>query len=262
LGDGAQRVPEQGSHRHIVSTTVLDGSTLTRGEHMTLWDLIRSMLRRWPIVLVGAVLTVAVGYHAAGDRGVYWAKTKVVFLAPSSEMYPNALETTSEDVIITAGLVAKQMMGPAETLKFTSPDANLIGAGVHDGWSVKLPDIGGQWAPNFADQWLDVEVVASTPEQVELRMDELIREIDTTLARLQRTHAVRAVNDITARAAPESGVVYHVSGSRPRVLAMTLALGVGATVWTVLLLDFRTSQRRRREPLGARPAADDLVPVS
>jgi hypothetical protein len=211
---------------------------------MTLWDLIRSMLRRWPIVLVGAVLTLAIGYHAASDSGVYWARTKVIFLAPSSEMYPNSLETGSEDVIITAGLVAKEMMGPAETLKFTSPDANLIGSGVTDGWSVKLPDTGGQWAPNFADQWLDVEVVAASPEQVQLRMDELIAEIDRTLARLQRSHQVRAVNDISARAAPESGVIYRVIGSRIRVLAMTLALGVGATVWIVLILDYRAANGR------------------
>jgi hypothetical protein len=218
---------------------------------MTLWDLIRSMLRRWPIVLIGAVLTLAIGYHAAGDRGVYWAKTKVVFLAPSSEMYPNSLETGSEDVIITAGLVAKEMMGPAETLKFTSPDANLIGSGIRDGWSVKLPDTGGQWAPNFADQWLDVEVVASTPAAVQARMDELIDEVVATLKHLQRTHHVADVNDITARPAPESGVIYQVVGSRIRVLAMTLALGVGATVWVVLILDYRAS-RGRSLRLGAR----------
>ena len=235
---------------------------------MTLWDLIRSMFRRWPVVLLGAALTLSIGYVAAGDHSVYWTKTQVVFLAPSSSTYPNSLETTSEDLIITAGAVAKELTGPAKTIKLTSPDANLIGRGITDGWSVKLPDNGGQWAPNFDSQWLDVEVAAATPEQVTLRVDALIKRIAATLAHLQAERGVSPVNAITTKAAPDSTVVYRMTGSRMRVLAMTLALGIGATVWVVLILDYRArnrmtaaSRRRRKHADRTQDAASEREPV-
>ena len=226
---------------------------------MTLWDLIRSLARRWPILLVGAMLTMGTAYWAAQNRGVYWTRTEVVFLAPPSRLYPNSLDTTSGDLIVTAGLVAKLVSGPDKVIKFTSPDAGLIGEGVREGWAIRLPDTGGQWAPNFASQLLIVEVIGPNPAEVERTKNGLVEQIAVTLADYQASHGVAPVNRITSTPAPQATVNYMVTGSRIRAVGMTGVLGVSATLAVLLLLG-RRDNRRRRRPVAEQQL--DLTPVA
>jgi hypothetical protein len=222
---------------------------------MTLWDLIRAAVRRWPVLLAGAAVTLGLVWTTTLDDGVYWSRTQVVFLAPTSKAYPNALRTTSEDLIITAGVVAKAVSGPAAVTKYASPDATLIGEGTRDGWSIRLPDTGGQWAPNFAQQVLYVEVAAPTAEEVAARQDEIIGQIEHELDRLQSDAGVGPVNAITVTTAPESTVVHHVQGSRIRAAGMTALLGASATFALIAALETRTRRRAREAAAGA-PAAE------
>lgn len=220
---------------------------------MTFWELLRAMLRYWPVVLVGALCTVLVALTVVDDDGVYFTRTEIIFLAPTSPTYPNALRTQSEDVIDMAGVVAKRVTGPAEVPKFASPDVTLVGLGVRDGWSLRLPDTGGQWSSNFATQRLVLDVVGPTEEAVRARQIEVLDRVSAELSALQNSMGVDAVNEITAIAAPESTRITHVGGSRPRALGMTLALGVGASIAVVLLLEQRRrraafAEVRRREP--------------
>ena len=210
---------------------------------MTLWDLIRAALRRWPVLLAGAVATLGLVYTTTLDDGVYWSRTQVVFLAPASKAYPNALRTTSEDLIITAGVVAKAVAGPDKVTKYASPDATLVGEGTRDGWSIRLPDTGGQWAPNFAEQVLYVEVVAATAEEVEARQDEIVAQIADELDRLQRDAGVVPVNAITVTVAPESLVVHQVGGSTVRAAGMAGLLGASATFVLIAVLETRARRR-------------------
>ena len=208
---------------------------------MTIWDVTRVLLRYWAVVLLGATCTGGAGLLAISDDGVYFTRTELAFLAPTSTLYPNALRTQSEDIIDTAGVVAKRVMGPGKVAKFAAPDVTLVGLGVRDGWSIRLPDTGGQWASNYATQRLVLDVVGPTKEGVEARQDELVRQVQHELSSLQEDAAVAPVNRITALPAPESTVIFHVGGNRIRALAMTAFLGVGATITVVL-----TAERCRR----------------
>ncbi|MCP2264899.1 hypothetical protein ACFQHV_10470 [Promicromonospora thailandica] len=224
---------------------------------MTLWDLVRAALRRWPVLVVGAVVTLGGVYATTLDEGVYWSRTQVVFLAPPSTAYPNALRTTSEDLIITAGVVAKAVSGPDAVTKYASPDATLVGEGVRDGWSVRLPDTGGQWATHFAEQVLYVEVVAATAEEVEERQHAIIAQIAHELDALQRDARVEPVNDITVTVAPESTVVHQVKGSRARAAGMAGVLGVAVTLSLIVVLETRA-----RLGLGRAGAVTPLSPAT
>jgi hypothetical protein len=224
---------------------------------MTPWELILTMLRRWPVVLVGALCTGALAFVMLADDEVYWSRTEVVFLAPTSRLYPNSLSAPSEDLIITAGVVAKRVTGPGATLKYASPEANLVGIGVRDGWSVKLPDTGGQWAPNFARQVLSVEVVAPDREKLLARQRELIDRIARELDALQRERGVDPVNDITVTVQPETSAVYELGGSKIRTLGMVGILGGGATLSVIVLLEYRA--RKRGTPI---PRERDFSAIS
>lgn len=209
---------------------------------MTFWELIRALIRNWPIVLIGAVLTAGSGLVAASADASYFTRTELVFLAPTSSLYPNALRTQSEDIIITAGVVAKEISGPGKVTKFASPDVTLIGLGVRDGWSLRLPDTGGQWATNFATQRLFLDIVGPSESRVKEQQTMLIDRVQKDLAALQRKHDVDPANAITMITAPESTTIFHVGVNRARVLAMTTILGIGATVAAVV---FRQFLRRR-----------------
>lgn len=209
---------------------------------MTFWELIRAIARHWPIVLVGAVLTGAIGFAAVSDDGLYFTRTELVFLAPTSTAYPNALRTQSEDIIITAGAVAKRVSGPDQVTKFSSPDVTLVGMGIRDGWSLRLPDTGGQWATNYATQRLLLDIVAPSRDEVEARQGALIDRVAHELSDLQDARGVPIEAQITVIPAPESTVIFHVTGSKARALGMSALLGAGATIAAVIVLE-----RRRRE---------------
>lgn len=215
---------------------------------MTLWEFFAACLRRWPIVLVGVICTGLAAFALLSDKGVYYTRTQLVFLAPSSSSYPNTLTTQSEDIIDTAGVVAKRITGPRPVTKFASPDVTLIGQGIRDGWSLTLPDTGGQWATNFQNQILNLEIVAPARATVLERQTTLVRRVQDELDSLQRERGVAPINDITVQAAPRSTVIYHVGGSKPRALGMTAALGVGITASVVMLVE----RLARRRPRGLR----------
>ncbi len=210
---------------------------------MAFWELLRVFARRWPIVLAGALVTLAAGWAVTQDDGVYFTRTEIVFLAPTSDANPNALRTQSEDVIDTAGLVAKRMTGAGEVTKFASPDVTLIGLGVRDGWMLRLPDTGGQWSGNFTTQRLILDIVGPTEAKVKASQDELTRRVSEELGAMQRERGVDPVNDISAIVAPETTVIFHVGGNRSRALGMTAVLGVGGTIAVVLFAEY---WRRRR----------------
>ena len=223
---------------------------------MTLFDLIRAMRRRWPLVSLGIVATAVLAFVSISDRGVYDYRFEIVLLAPTSTAYPNALKTQSEDIIDTAGVVVKRMTGAGKVTKFNSSDVSLVGTGVRDGWSPRQPDTGGQWGTNFTTQTMILEVVAADVGTVQARQSELLGQIKSELDNLQDEQGVDPINYITMSVAPSSPVSYHVGGNRYRALGMTGLLGAGITIGIVVLLENRgrAGVRPRRSKGEQRPA--------
>lgn len=214
---------------------------------MTLWDLVRTLFRRWPVVLVGMVCTVAAGLYLARPQAVYFSQCQAVFLAPSSTRYPNPLQTRSEDLIITAGAVAKRIVGPAQQLKHADPSVNIIGIPDGDqGYWIRLPDTGGQWATHFQDQELLVDVAAPTETEARALQSQVFQRIQDELRQMQDEYHVKAVDRITVILAPAQPAIYEIRGSRVRALGMVFALGLVATVGVVMGLEVR----QRRRPIG------------
>lgn len=204
---------------------------------MTLWDLGFGLVRRWYVVLVGLICTAAAAAFVIATPGVYFARTEVVFLAETGPDNPNTLLTTSSDIIIFASVVANIINGTDPPPKSSSPDATIVGRGVRDGYSVALPDMGGQWVPSFGRQVLDVQVVGSSYEEVEDRTRDLVRQIGEVLAKLQDQAAVDSANRIVTQPLPEEPAIAYLQGQPKRAVAATLALGTTLTVMAVVLLE-------------------------
>ncbi|QGN33882.1 hypothetical protein [Microlunatus sp. Gsoil 973] len=224
---------------------------------MTLWDLVLAFFRRWPVLLVGALITCTCGGLATRDNGVYWTRTQVILLAPK-EWYPNKLEVSPWEVTKATGVVVKRVVGAGSRIKYASPEATMIGtSNVRDGTWIRQEDNGGQWSVGLTSPVIIVEAVGPTPERAQELQQVAANLIAHNLAQLQRDWGVNPKLWITSTVAPAPAVIYHVTGSKPRALGMTALLGVGITLGFVLALEYRV--RRRAETDADAPESEFVI---
>jgi hypothetical protein len=101
---------------------------------------------------------------------------------------------------------------------------------VRFGWSVHLPNTGGQWATNFAEPAVIVEAVASSAEQVRALTADVLARVHTALTRLEDETGVAPINRIVLALSPQAPVVLYIAGSAKRAATTVIALGL-ATTW-------------------------------
>ncbi|KQY42923.1 hypothetical protein [Cellulomonas sp. Root137] len=217
---------------------------------MTIWDALQALVRRWYVLLGAVLIGLLASYVAVTAEGAYWSHAEVTFLAPTSAINPNALRTTSSDLIIAAGAVAKRVNGNAAWNQMADPAATIVGQGILDGWQVKLPDHGGQWSRVYPRQVLDIQVSGPTADVVKARRAELIERIDAELAGLQQ--GVAPSDLITTAVVPAAPSISYMHGSKVRALAMIWVLvGVGVLAAIQIL-----------EPRSARQPWSGVVPAA
>jgi hypothetical protein len=196
----------------------------------------------WTVLLVGTVVTTVacVGVHR--HQGLYGSQVSVYFLAPTNATEKNEITFTTDSVIATAGLVAHLVLPGAHTPP-TASETTLLDEGVTEGERIRIPNAGGQWSVNFDQPVLDVQVVSRDPRRVLSRISELVRDIETTLARLQDRDRVDPRHRITSTHTPARPTVTFNGGDPRRALAMTVLIVGSLTVTAAGLF----SRRRRTQ---------------
>lgn len=195
------------------------------------------------IVLVGGLITATAGAYFVSRPGVYWSGVRVVFLPPLSTKNPNGFTAGSESLIVTAGIIGKQV-GSSTTSSPVSDAVTLVGEGIRHGYSVRLPNSGGQWATNFDQPALSVEAAGSSPAEVLSRLNGVLGAIHADLDARQTAAHVSKVNLITTAMSPTTPPMYYQRGSRARTALAVLVLGVSLTAATASLY----WRRQRRTP--------------
>lgn len=218
---------------------------------MTIWDLLAACGRRWLVLLLGLGLTICSIVAVGLSPGVYWAQGDMVFLPPTSNRFPNTLSNGSESLIMAAGLVERDLDEASQLSGTSSANVTLVDIGVTDGELVRLPNLGGQWANNFSQPLLDVQVVGSTPEEVEQRFLALRKAIIDDLDRRQDEAGVDAYNRISIQSTPAMVEVEYRHGNDTRAAIVLLVLGVGLTLTAVVFFDRKRQDSRAKylEPL-------------
>jgi len=201
--------------------------------------------RRWPVVLVGLIVTVVLGLLTLRMPGVYWASTKVVFLVPASEQQPNQLAPDNSAAIAFAGVIEVEINGGLPLRRATSPDVTLVDEGIFDGWSVLMPDTGGQWAHNFAESSLIVQATGPSAEVVQNRMNDLIGRITALVRSYEDTAHVSAAERIDLTMAPTAVSVQYSNGHQSHALAVIILLGFVVSLVASVLVDRIAGMRRR-----------------
>lgn len=212
---------------------------------MTFWDTMAAIGRRWYVVLIG-IACVAGGVVAIRDQPtIYYSRATVFFLAPASKVNPNVLQTRLQSIIITAGIVGKQLNGTATLTKVSgTEDVPIVDRGIADGVVIEIPDHGGQWSVSYDTQGLDVQVAGASPEIVRARQAVAFARLNQALKRIQDDAKVPTVDRITTRVGPATPPIIALRGQSRRAMAMVVLLGAALTMVAIGLLELR---RRRTQ---------------
>ncbi len=227
---------------------------------MTIWDLIALARRRWPITAAGALATLLAAVYLVLLPGVYYSQVDVIILPPRGEEGTNAFLSGTSSLISIAGAVASVVGSPQRGGVDVPGQASLPGVGVTDGYSVRLPNIGGQWAVNYDGPNIDVQAVGSSPAEVKGYMNNAVRDINAQLLAWQVAQGVPPANMVRTQLSPPIPVIERGSGSRLRTLAAVTLLGVGITLTGAAYVDRRSLRRStsggptRRHASRGRPA--------
>ena len=213
---------------------------------MVYLDVWRVARRQWWVLLLGIVLTAAACYVVQKTSGVYWASTKVIFLPPLAPGRANPIAPDSSSVIPLAGIIQDEIYDGSPPLGSNGQDVTLVDQGIYDGWSVRLPNSGGQWATNYAEPLLIVQASGPSAHAVQTRMYDLIDRITRLVAAREDAAHVPVASRVDFTLSPSTVAVQYSNGHRSRAVAIIVLLGVGLSLAACMFADRVAGTRRRR----------------
>lgn len=209
---------------------------------MTTWDVFRTIARRWPVAALGAVVTLVVTLQVFLTPGVFLTSTDI-YISPPRGSSPTQMGRFTDSTIAMTGLVERRVNEGSEH-RAVSPDVTLVDMGIYDGTMVTLPNSGGQWTYSFAEPRLHVSAAASTAAAAEALRLQASRKVERELASLQEHNGIPSRERYVSRQIPAVPQVYHLRGRRSVAAAMSLALGLGVTVFATVQFDQMMRVRR------------------
>ena len=211
---------------------------------MTAARLIHVIFRRWYIVLAVLIITGLATVAAGRVEGVYSTQLDIVFVASGKS---NSLQISADSLVQFAAVIERRFNGNSEAAALAG-ETTLYGQGVRSGWSVTLPNTGGQWQTNFNRPALSIEVVDSTPERVRAVANNLSARIRGLTLSEQVEQGVSAVNRVTTLESPATPAVTYIEGRLSRAKVGIIALGVGFALLAAVMIDRLLT--RTRSPRG------------
>lgn len=210
---------------------------------MTSSDLVLAAVRRWYVMLVGATISLGFVYLATHQAPVYWTQFNVLLIGPRIAEFPNYLEDPRYTIYPMVGLVASDLNDGPPRVVTASTDTNMVGQGITDGVQVRVPNLGTQWRRDTRANHLDVQVAASTPEEVEARSGEVVERVGAALDARQSELGIARGMRVTSVAATADPTIYQIGGSRLRAAA---ASGISGATLTLVLVYWLERRRLRR----------------
>lgn len=205
---------------------------------MLLADLPRLLLRRWPVLVLGAVVCVLLGTQAAQDSPPRKAMTASTVLLP-----PAARESTGPNPYLALGGLEGAADVVARRVVSDQLEADLAEAGVE---SFEVVRDAGSPAPIVV-----TTVVAPSTDAAEDGIDVLVEAVPLALGELQSAAGVEEADLITTRvlSAPAEPEVMRT----PQIRAVLLRVAAGGllTLLAAVLLDLVLARSRRRDAAAA-----------
>ena len=226
-------------------------------------DFFRAVGRRWYVLVAGILLTAVAGLLALQTNGVYTARTAVTLMAPVGwAVGGNTLNDSATSLVGFAKIVEETMSDGKGGQLFAAPGTRLYGAGVREAELVFVPNYGGQWAPNFNQPAIVIDVVGPTAVGVQERVIALTEEIGATAEALQDKMGVTEDQRVTWIASPATPVVEYVGINRMRALAGIAVMGGGLSLFATAVADKLLNRRQLRRARASVAASASLSPAA
>lgn len=224
---------------------------------MTSRRLLRLLFRRWYLVVLGMMLTLAILWPATHRPGVYWTQVNLVLLPPPSELFPNKLEDPQFSLSALAGVVVSDFNGRDEPPLMASSETTLYGEGRTSGIEVRMPNAGNQWKPLYPTATIDLQAVGSSPQQVTDDVVDTTRRLSELLTARQDGLGIDSSSRVSMISSPTDPIVYYVSGSRARALGAGAIVGIGLTIAGVYWFERFVQTRHARTRIKKPPESND-----
>ncbi|WP_327667679.1 hypothetical protein OHN37_41120 [Streptomyces sp. NBC_00485] len=211
-----------------------------------------ALLRRWYVVVVAFLLTVAGAYYVVRPTPQYVGSAVVVLKPPVTQNQPNQLTNLQPPLAVVSYAVVQQLQSPTGAKE-------LRAAGVHGTYHLVPRNSGTSATPRYLIPSLQVQSQASGPEAAVTAVRRVIDVYTRHVEQMQTAQQVPAAGRITASVLTSPSVA-EVQGAKSRGLAGTALLGLAGGVVGALWLD-RYAMSRRQTPAGRRRQTG-AVPVA
>ncbi|MCX5063195.1 hypothetical protein OG895_38555 [Streptomyces sp. NBC_00201] len=211
-----------------------------------------ALLRRWYVVVVAFLLTVAGAYYVVRPTPQYVGSAVVVLKPPVTQNQPNQLTNLQPPLAVVSYAVVQQLQSPTGAKE-------LRAAGVHGAYHLVPRNSGTSATPRYLIPSLQVQSQASGPEAAVTAVRRVIDVYTRHVEQMQTAQQVPAAGRITASVLTSPSVA-EVQGAKSRGLAGTALLGLAGGVVGALWLD-RYAMSRRQTPAGRRRQTG-AVPVA
>ncbi|HET9654072.1 MAG TPA: hypothetical protein VFP72_01875 [Kineosporiaceae bacterium] len=183
---------------------------------------------QWVVAVLGLVLTAATLVSVMRMSGSYETNAYVVMLAPE-DTGANAF-IRGANLIDMAAIINRDLNGMHPPARPTTEDIPLSATGTYHGYSVRMTNSGNQWLSLFYKPELFVQVTGSSPEEVTIRLDALVRRIEDDLYARQAAFGTSPSLMIRTDLSPPNPAVSYVHGSKGRAGAAVALLGLALTL--------------------------------
>ncbi|KUN80573.1 hypothetical protein AQJ66_25855 [Streptomyces bungoensis] len=211
-----------------------------------------ALLRRWYVVAVALLLTLAGAYRVVRPAPQYVGSAVVVLKPPVTQNQPNQLTNLQPPLAVVSYGVVQQLQSPAGA-------AELRAAGVRGTYHLVPRNSGTSATPRYLIPSLQVQSQASGADAAVTAVRRIIDVYTRHVDALQTAQKVPAYGRITASVLTSPSAA-EVQGDRSRGLAGTALLGAAGGVLGALWLDRYAMNRRNVRP-GRRRLAGP-VPVT
>ena len=222
---------------------------------MTAATFLGILLRRWYLVALGLVLGIAALGAIRSSEPVFWTEADVTFLAPEREPAYWISGGSAMTLVEFADIVKRRVNQDQQAVDLSLTNGTLYGAGVQNGFSVTLPNNGGQWNKTFTQPVLKVQVVDSSAEAVNNVLNGLLERINNATKELQAEQSVKGDLITTQTTPSKSEVVFGGGTPVTRLKGAVVLEGLCLAVTSVATVYVDRLLLRRRASRHAKHAA-------
>lgn len=202
-----------------------------------------ALLRRWYVLVVALLLTVAGAYYVVRPTPEYVGSAVVVLKPPVTQNQPNQLTNLQPPLAAVSYAVVQQLQSPAGAKE-------LKAAGVQGTYALVPRNSGTSATPRYLIPSLQVQSQASRADTAVTAVRRIIDVYTRRVEELQTAQGVAPEARITATVLTSPSAA-QVQGDRTRGLAGVALLGLTGGVLGALWLD-RYLMSRRAAPAGRR----------